>query len=56
MFIYRLIVGVCGEVAYDPSGPSLAAEQLGREIFSRKYSDYRLDTESGFESFPLQEE
>lgn len=34
-----------GEVNCDPSGPSLAAEQLGREIFSRKFSDYRLDTQ-----------
>jgi multimeric flavodoxin WrbA len=34
-----------GEVACDPSSPSLAAEQLGREIFERKYSDYRLDTQ-----------
>jgi multimeric flavodoxin WrbA len=34
-----------GEVTCDPSAPSLAAEQLGREIFSRKYSDYRLDTQ-----------
>jgi hypothetical protein len=30
--------------ARDPSGPSLAAEQLGGDIFERKYSDYRLDT------------
>jgi multimeric flavodoxin WrbA len=34
-----------GEVTRDPSDPILAAEQLGREIFSRKYSDYRLDTQ-----------
>lgn len=34
-----------GEVARDPSGPSLVAEQLGREIFERNYSDYRLDTQ-----------
>ena len=34
-----------GEVIRDPSGPSLAAEQLGCEIFERKYSDYRLDTQ-----------
>ena len=31
------------EVIRDPSDPILAAEQLGREIFSRQYSDYRLD-------------
>src|SRR5918996_6205348 len=34
-----------GEVTRDPGDPTLAAEQLGREIFSRKYSDYRLDTQ-----------
>jgi multimeric flavodoxin WrbA len=34
-----------GEVTCDPSGPSLAAEQLGREIFERKYSDFHLDTQ-----------
>jgi multimeric flavodoxin WrbA len=34
-----------GEVTHDPSDPIFAAEQLGREIFKRKYSDYRLDTE-----------
>lgn len=32
------------EVSRDPSDPMLAAEQLGRDIFVRKYSDYRLDT------------
>ncbi|WP_394826593.1 flavodoxin family protein [Pendulispora albinea] len=33
-----------GEVVHDPSGPTLAAERLGREIFIRKYSDYYLET------------
>jgi multimeric flavodoxin WrbA len=33
-----------GEVAADPAGPLEQAERLGREIFSRKYTDYRLDT------------
>jgi multimeric flavodoxin WrbA len=32
------------EVARDPAGPLSAAEELGREIFARKYTDYRLDT------------
>ena len=32
------------EVSRDPSDPMLAAKQLGRDIFERKYSDYRLDT------------
>jgi multimeric flavodoxin WrbA len=34
-----------GEVAHDPSEPIRAAEQLGREIFTRKYADYRINTE-----------
>jgi multimeric flavodoxin WrbA len=34
-----------GEVTRDPGGAIVAAEQLGREIFERKYSDYRLDTQ-----------
>lgn len=33
-----------GEVAKDPDNPVLAAERLGREFFTRGYSDYRLDT------------
>jgi multimeric flavodoxin WrbA len=32
------------EVARDPSGPEADGERLGREIFGRKYTDYRLDT------------
>lgn len=34
-----------GEVTRDPSDPSLAAEQLGRDLFQHKYSDYRIDTQ-----------
>jgi multimeric flavodoxin WrbA len=33
-----------GEVACDPSNPLRAAEDLGRQLFSLNYSDYRLDT------------
>lgn len=33
-----------GEVAADPGGPLKQAERLGREFFSRKYTDYRMDT------------
>ncbi|RFA26597.1 NAD(P)H dehydrogenase [Alkalilimnicola ehrlichii] len=33
-----------GEVAKDPSEPISAAERLGREFFTRGYSDYRLET------------
>lgn len=32
------------EVTRDPGDPILAAEQLGRELFARCYSDYRVDT------------
>jgi multimeric flavodoxin WrbA len=34
-----------GEVEGDPGGPLAAAEQLGRSIFDRKYSDYSIDTQ-----------
>lgn len=34
-----------GEVAHDPREPTQAAEQLGREIFEHRYSDFRLDTQ-----------
>jgi multimeric flavodoxin WrbA len=33
-----------GEVACDPGDPLGAAERLGREIFTRSYSDYHTDT------------
>lgn len=33
-----------GEVTDDPSSPLQAAEALGRQMFDRLYSDYRLDT------------
>src|SRR5262245_2119065 len=33
-----------GEVPRDPGDPTLAAEQLGRDIFVRRYSDFRIDT------------
>jgi multimeric flavodoxin WrbA len=32
------------EVSRDPSAPLLAAEELGREFFARKYSDYKIDS------------
>lgn len=32
------------EVVKDPAEPMFAAEQLGREFFERKYSDFRIDT------------
>ena len=40
------------EVTFDPTAPTLAAEQLGREMFSRKYSDYRLDTQRSARVWP----
>lgn len=33
------------EVVRDPGAPMVAAEQLGREIFNRRYSDFRINTE-----------
>jgi hypothetical protein len=41
-----------GEVIRDPSDPILAAEQLGREIFERKYSDFRIDTQRAGRVWP----
>ena len=33
-----------GEVAHDPRNPLKAARELGRDILTNQYSDYRLDT------------
>ncbi|MBI4694395.1 MAG: hypothetical protein HY749_10250 [Gammaproteobacteria bacterium] len=33
-----------GEVARDPAEPLAAAEALGRRLFERRYTDYRIDT------------
>jgi multimeric flavodoxin WrbA len=41
-----------GEIARDPNDPIPAAEQLGREIFSRKYSDLRIDSERSGRVWP----
>jgi multimeric flavodoxin WrbA len=43
-----------GEVARDPSDPIIAAEELGREIFERKYSDYRIDTRRSARVWPAE--
>ncbi|NET09993.1 MAG: flavodoxin family protein [Merismopedia sp. SIO2A8] len=40
------------EVVHDPSEPLLGAERLGREIFNRKYSDFRIDTERSGRVWP----
>ena len=40
------------EVVRDPASPELAAEALGREIFDRRYSDYRLDTQRSGKVWP----
>ncbi len=42
--VVRVIGNRHGEVGRDPSDPVFAAEHLGREIFSRMYSDGRIDT------------
>jgi hypothetical protein len=40
------------EVTKDPAAPLTAAERLGAEIFSRSYSDYRLDTQRSARVWP----
>ncbi len=40
------------EVMRDPGDPIVAAEKLGREIFNRKYSDFRIDTERSGRVWP----
>ena len=40
------------EVTRDPGDPIQAAEQLGRELFARCYSDYRLDTQRSGKVWP----
>ena len=40
------------EVMRDPGDPIMVAEQLGREIFNRKYSDFRIDTERSGRVWP----
>jgi len=42
------------EVTRDPNGPVLAAEQLGREIFERKYSDFQIDTQRCASVWPIE--
>ncbi|MEM8954048.1 MAG: flavodoxin family protein [Verrucomicrobiota bacterium] len=34
-----------GDVLKDPANPAAQAEQLGRELFTRSFSDYRIDTD-----------
>ncbi len=43
------------EVARDPGEPIVAAEQLGREIFNRRYSDFRLDTQRSGRVWPQED-
>jgi multimeric flavodoxin WrbA len=42
-----------GEVARDPRDAVGAAEALGRELFTRRYTDYRLDTVRAGRIWPL---
>lgn len=42
------------EVTRDPNGPVLEAERLGREVFERQYSDYRIDTDRGGKVWPVE--
>jgi len=41
-----------GEIDRDPRNPLLAARDLGREIFTRPYSDYRMDTPRSSQVWP----
>jgi hypothetical protein len=38
----------------NPSDPTIAAEELGREIFERQYSDYRIDTQRSARVWPAE--
>lgn len=44
-----------GEVTRDPASPLVAAEALGRDIFSRKFSDYHMDTPRSGRVWPVAE-
>lgn len=50
--VVRSVGNSRGEVMRDPSAPTLDAEQLGREFFERKYSDFRLDTQRSGRVWP----
>jgi multimeric flavodoxin WrbA len=41
-----------GEVVADPCNPLAEAEALGREFFSRKFTDYRIDTPRAGTAWP----
>jgi len=41
-----------GEVGLDPGQPVRDAEQLGRDLFARKFSDYRINTERAGRVWP----
>ena len=43
------------EVVRDPGAPLLAAEQLGREMFTLRYSDFRLDTQRSGRVWPQED-
>jgi multimeric flavodoxin WrbA len=43
------------EVTRDPAEPLFAAEQLGREIFERRYSDFRIDTQRSGRVWPQED-
>jgi multimeric flavodoxin WrbA len=40
------------EVTRDPADPTAAAFRLGQELFARKYTDYRLDTQRSGRVWP----
>jgi multimeric flavodoxin WrbA len=51
--IVRGIGNSRNEVTRDPGDPTYAAEQLGREIFARRYSDFRIDTSRNGRVWPI---
>jgi len=53
--VVRGVANSRGEVVRDPGEPLLAAEQLGREIFTRRYSNFRLDTQRSGRVWPQED-
>ncbi|MEM9091498.1 MAG: flavodoxin family protein [Cyanobacteria bacterium P01_F01_bin.53] len=45
-----------GEVVRDPGSPLMVAERLGREMFNRKYTDFRMDTERSGRVWPQEDD
>ncbi len=48
----RGIGKIRNEITRDPSDPMALAEQLGRDFFTKKFSNFRLDTERSGKVWP----